>query len=82
MTHDALISSFLSARELPSLAKAFPAGEFYLPPEETILAELEREQSGTLQYHPLEWAFKADIYLTNRIELNAWGFRNAPINSI
>jgi len=75
LTHDIDFIVFLSRQEVTGLANAFPATEFYLPPAETILAELEREQRGHFNIIHTGSGFKADIYLTGRDELNAWGFR-------
>jgi hypothetical protein len=82
LTHDIDFVVFLSARDIPGLAVAFPAPDFYLPPAETILAELEREQRGHFNIIHTRSGFKADIYLTGRDELNAWVFARAAQSSL
>jgi hypothetical protein len=75
LTHDVDFVVFLREADIEGLAKVFPATDFYLPPPETIAAEARREQRGHFNIIHIETAFKADMYLTGRDELNAWAFR-------
>jgi hypothetical protein len=75
LTHDLDLIVFLPPPEIPRLRQIFPHSEFYLPPEEIIAIEASREQRGSFNIIHSHTGFKADIYLTGRDELNAWGFR-------
>ena len=76
LTHDVDIIVFLSAEEIGKLDDLFPQNEFYLPPPETIFAEVARPERGHFNIIHHETGFRADIYLTGRDEVNAWGFRS------
>jgi hypothetical protein len=75
LTHDVDFVVFLQAHDLPRLIGAFPPGEFYVPPLETMLAELARAELGHFNLIHLETGFKADLYPTGRDELNVFAFR-------
>jgi hypothetical protein len=74
LTHDIGFVVFLNSRDVRRLADAFPAKDFYFPPIETVLTEAGREQRGHFNIIHVATGFKADIYLSGRDELNAWGF--------
>ena len=75
LTHDVDFVVFLRDSDIEKLAEVFPSAEFYLPPPEIITTEAHREQRGHFNIIHLETAFKADVYLSGRDELNAWAFR-------
>jgi hypothetical protein len=75
LTHDVDFVVFLNDQDAQRLADAFPASDFYFPPIETVLAEVRREQNGHFNVIHTATGFKADMYLSGRDELNAWGFR-------
>jgi hypothetical protein len=75
LTHDIDFVVFLNDRDAERLADVFPASDFYFPPIETILMEARREQNGHFNIIHTTTGFKADMYLSGRDELNAWGFR-------
>ena len=75
LTHDVDFVVFLDANDLQKLLAVFPASEFYLPPVETMLTEIAREQRGHFNLIHHATGFKADLYPTGRDELNAWAFR-------
>ena len=75
LTHDVDFVVFLDDADIRRLAGAFPAADYYLPPLETICAEVRREQRGHFNIIHLETGFKADCYLSGREELHAWAFR-------
>jgi len=76
MTNDVDIIVFLRREDVCRLEKAFPAEEFYCPPREVIQTELAREQQSHFNLIHHDTGFKADIYLSGRDELHAWG--NGP----
>ena len=75
LTHDVDFVVFLNANDLRCLVEVFPANDFYLPPLETMLAEMAREHSGHFNLIHKYTGFKADIYPAGRDELNAWAFQ-------
>ena len=77
MTNDVDIIVFLRREDVNRLEKAFPAEEFYCPPREVIQMELAREQRGHFNLIHHDTGFKADIYLSGRDELHAWGMAHA-----
>ena len=77
VTHDIDLVVFLRPADVPKLMHAYPAPDFYLPPENVITAEIAREQRGHFNViHPSS-ALKADFYTVGRDELHAWAFRHA-----
>ena len=75
LTHDVDFVVFLSDADIQRLVEVFPAADFYLPPVETIAAEVRREQRGHFNIIHLGTGFKADCYTTGREELHAWAFQ-------
>lgn len=77
MTNDVDIILFLKSEDAPRLARAFPPGEFYCPPDEVLRLELAREQRGHFNLIHHETGFKADIYVSGRDALHAWGLAHS-----
>jgi hypothetical protein len=77
LTNDVDIILFLKREDAARLPAAFPAGEFYCPPEEVLRLELSREQRGHFNLIHHESGFKADIYLGGRDALHVWGIGHA-----
>ncbi|MEY2465624.1 MAG: hypothetical protein QOD03_145 [Verrucomicrobiota bacterium] len=75
-TNDVDIVVFLNEADIQRLYDIFPSSDFYLPPRETIAAEVAREQRGQFNIIHMKTSFKADIYPTGRDEFSAWAFRN------
>jgi len=73
MTNDVDIIVILRREDSRRLLGAFPAEEFYCPPLEVIESERSRDQRGHFNLIHQDSGFKADIYLTGRDELHAWG---------
>ncbi len=77
VTHDIDLLIFLRPADVARLAVAYPSPEFYLPPSEIIFTEMGREQRGHFNaIHP-DTSLKADFYISNRDEFQAWAFRHA-----
>jgi hypothetical protein len=72
LTNDVDIIVHLKAEDVPRLEASFPPEEFYCPPRETILAELERPERGHFNLIHHETGFKADVYLSGNDPLHAW----------
>ena len=77
MTNDVDIIVFLRRGDSRRLIDAFPLESFYCPPLDVIESERTRDQRGHFNLIHHDTGFKADIYLTGRDELHAWGIANA-----
>lgn len=77
LTNDVDIVVVLDRESAATIVEAFPLGEFYCPPQEVISVEATREQRGHFNIIHHETGFKADIYLSGRDSLHAWGLANA-----
>jgi hypothetical protein len=75
LTNDVALVVFPNEDDIRRLPEIFPSTDFYLPPHETIIAELARPERGSFNIIHMDTSFKADIYLTGRSEFNAWAFR-------
>jgi hypothetical protein len=76
LTLDAdLVLSLLPSR-ISQLAKIFPAEEFYLPPEEVLIAETRHDSRGHFNIIHLASGMKADCYLPGRNPLAHWELKN------
>lgn len=72
LTLDADIVVALLPRQISVLVAAFPIGEFYLPPEEVLLAETQRESRGHFNILHQRSALRADCYLPGNSALSRW----------
>lgn len=72
MTLDADLLLALHPRHARELRRAFPESDFYLPPEEVLLAEIQRPSRGHFNIIHQHSAWKADCYLPGRSPLAAW----------
>ncbi len=77
LTHDVDLIVVLDREHIARLPEAFPPAEFYCPPTEVISVEATREQRGHFNIIHHETGFKADVYLSGRDPLHAWGLARA-----
>ncbi|HEV2329166.1 MAG TPA: hypothetical protein VGY56_10300 [Verrucomicrobiae bacterium] len=77
VTHDIDFVVFLRPVDISRLPEAYPSPEFYLPPGDVIAEEVMRKEKGQFNIINPASGLKADFYITNRDELDAWAFRNA-----
>jgi hypothetical protein len=77
LTHDVDLIAVLEREDIARLREAFPPAEFYCPPAEVIEVEMAREQRGHFNIIHHESGFKADVYLSGRDPLHAWGLARA-----
>jgi hypothetical protein len=75
LTHDVDFIAFFNEPDVRQMAEIFPSSDFYVPPQETLLTEVLREQRGHFNIIHLATGYKADFYLAGRDELNAWALR-------
>ena len=72
LTLDADLVLALAPGRVDRLIKAFPSEEFYLPPEEVLIAETRHETRGYFNIIHLATGMKADCYLPGRNPLAHW----------
>lgn len=77
LTHDVVLIVVLDRQHIARLPEVFPPAEFYCPPTEVITVEAAREQRGHFNIIHHETGFKADVYLSGRDPLHAWGLARA-----
>ena len=77
LTHDVDLIVVLDREHIARLPEVFPPAEFYCPPTEVITVEAAREQRGHFNIIHHETGFKADVYLSGRDPLHAWGLARA-----
>ncbi len=77
MTHDIDLVVSLNEKDISKLIQAFPASEFYFPPEEVVKVERTKTSRGHFNIIHFETGFKADVYLVGKNELAKWGIENA-----
>lgn len=77
LTHDVDLIVVLDRAHIARLPEAFSPAEFYCPPIEVIAVEAAREQRGHFNIIHQETGFKADVYLSGRDPLHAWGLARA-----
>jgi hypothetical protein len=77
LTHDVDLIVVLDRERIARLPEVFPPAEFYCPPTEVIVIEATREQRGHFNIIHHETGFKADVYLSGRDPLHAWGLARA-----
>ena len=76
MTHDIDLVISLNKYDIDKLIKAFPIDNFYCPPREIILNEINRASRGHINLIHNETGFKADIYLIGNDEFQHWAMEN------
>ncbi|MSU33720.1 MAG: hypothetical protein EXS36_01135 [Pedosphaera sp.] len=77
LTHDVDLIVVLDREQIARLPEVFPLAEFYCPPTEVVAVEAAREQRGHFNIIHHETGFKADVYLSGRDPLHAWGLARA-----
>src|SRR5882724_8311278 len=77
LTHDVDLIVVQNREHIARLPEVFPPAEFYCPPTEVIAVEVAREQRGHFNIIHHETGFKADVYLSGRDPLHAWGLARA-----
>ncbi len=77
LTHDVDLIAVLDREQIARLPEVFPPAEFDCPPPEVMAVEAAREQRGHFNIIHHETGFKADVYLSGRDPLHAWGLARA-----
>jgi len=77
LTNDIDVVIEITAPQIPSLIKAFPENDFYIPPAEIIETEMIRGARGHMNIISNLNFLKADIYFIGNDPLQRWGFANS-----
>jgi len=73
-TRDVDVVMQLAAAQTASLAAAFDASAFYVPPLEVLEEEADRPEGGHFNVIHRETSLRADVYLAGDGPLVAWAF--------
>jgi hypothetical protein len=76
LTADIDVVLLLRTQDIARLCVAFPEESYYVPPIETLLAEVERRTHGMFNLIHHVTQFKADIYVAASDSLHRWALDN------
>ncbi len=76
LTADIDVVLLLRAFDVVALREAFPDALYYVPPDETMIAETARPTRGMFNLIHHESQFKADIYVAVDDPLHRWALEN------
>ena len=76
LTLDADLVIALGPHHIQSFVRTFPIEDFYLPPEEVLLAEIQRESRGHFNIIHQHSALRVDCYLPGKNPLARWDLEN------
>jgi hypothetical protein len=76
LTHDIDIVVHLKLSDIGPVEKAFSLAEFYCPPADVIIIEMNRRPYGHFNLIHHKTGFKADIYLAGNDSLHDWALAN------
>jgi len=76
LTLDADLVIALTPALITAIVESFPPEDFYLPPEEVLLAEVQRESRGHFNILHQHSALRADCYLPGTSRLARWELEN------
>jgi hypothetical protein len=74
LTADIDVVLLLKPQDLPALRNAFPAADYYSPPDETLRESMNSGGMFNLVHHASQ--FKADIYVAAGDPLHAWALEH------
>lgn len=75
LTHDIDLVISLNQAQVNSFINSFPIDDFYCPPQEVIITELNRHSRGHFNLIHHKTGFKADIYFIGKDELQLWAMK-------
>lgn len=77
LTYDIDLIVEIHDQKLTQFMHAFPTIDFYIPPEDIIKIENNREERGRINLIHHKTGFKADIYFVGQDNLCIWAIDNA-----
>ena len=69
----------LNPDKVVSFSESFPDNEFYCPPKDVILVEINRSERSHFNLIHHESKFMAGVYVSGQNELNLWGLKNRKL---
>lgn len=75
MTMDIDFVVMLRVADIPTLRAVFPEEQFYIPPTETLLAEITRGDAGMFNLIHHGGMLKADIFIAKNDPLHRWALQ-------
>lgn len=75
-TRDIDLIVVLQYSDVPRLRMVFPEEHYYMPPVETLVIEVGREQRGMFNLIHRASQFKADVFVVARDPLHRWALKN------
>jgi hypothetical protein len=82
LTQDIDVVLDLDRSGVPRLTAAFPADQYYVPPEEALEEEVGRPSGGHFNLLHLETRLRADCYLVGEDEFSRWGLDHRRFDSV
>lgn len=82
LTNDVDIVIWLFEEKVNALISSFPLDQFYCPPREVLLEEIQRPERGQGNIIHHETGFKADLYFVKNDPLHLWGLANTQSGEI
>ena len=76
LTADIDVVLLLKTADIGRLRTVFPDAEYYVPPDETLFAEISRSVRGAFNLIHHASQFKADIYLAAQDPLHDWALKH------
>jgi hypothetical protein len=76
LTRDIDLIVTIRRAQVAELEKMFPSPAFYFPPEDVVVAEIEKPRGGHFNVIHTDSSLKADIYPAGEDELNRWGLEH------
>lgn len=76
MTVDIDFVLLLRVAEIPRLRAVFPEDSFYVPPDETLVAEITRSDNGMFNLIHHGGMLKADFFLVKNDPLHRWALEH------
>jgi hypothetical protein len=76
LTHDIDVVVHIDENDIDTIVSAFAPENFYCPPKEVLIAELNRSNRGHFNLIHHETGFKADMYLAGKEGLQWWAMNN------
>jgi len=82
LTVDIDIVVLLRRTDIPRVEAAFPNSDYYCPPTETLLTEVDRTHRGIFNVIHHETGFKADFFVAARDPLHTWAIENRRMKKV
>lgn len=82
LTADIDIVVLLRRADIPRVEAAFPITDYYCPPTETLLIEVDRTHRGLFNVIHQKTGFKADFFVAARDPLHVWALEHRRVKKV